>query len=46
MTAALRKIEQLASKVAIVANAAGTLVVLGLVMVVNYDVVALSLIHI
>ena len=40
MTAALRKIEQLASKVAIVANAAGTLVVLGLVMVVNYDVVA------
>ena len=40
MIPALRKLEQLASKVAIVANAAGTLVVLGLVMVVNYDVVA------
>ena len=40
MTSTLRKIEQLASKVAIVSNAAGTLVVLGLVMVVNYDVVA------
>jgi len=45
MIAALRKIEQLASKVAIVANAIGTLVVLGLVMVVNYDVVARGVFH-
>lgn len=40
MIHALRQVERLASKVAIVANAIGTLVVLALVMVVNYDVVA------
>ena len=40
MIAALRHIERIATRIAIVANACGTLVVLALVMVVNYDVVA------
>lgn len=40
MISVLRKIEQLGSRVATIANAIGTLVVLALVMVVNYDVVA------
>ena len=40
MIAALRHIERIATRIAIIANACGTLVVLALVMVVNYDVVA------
>lgn len=36
----LRKIESIGSRVATIANAFGTLIVLALVMVVNYDVVA------
>jgi len=43
MISLLRKIERLGSRVATVANAIGTLVVLALVMVVNYDVVARGL---
>ncbi len=43
MISVLRKIEQLGSRVATIANALGTLVVLALVMVVNYDVVARGL---
>lgn len=40
MIGLLRQVENVASRVAMVANAVGTLVVLALVMVVNYDVVA------
>ena len=40
MIGLLRQIESVVSRIAMVANAVGTLVVLALVMVVNYDVVA------
>ena len=40
MTELLRPVERIAHGLAIVANAVGTLVVLGLVLIVNYDVVA------
>jgi len=45
MKVALQHIERLVSRIAIVANALGTLVVLGLVAVVNYDVVARGVFH-
>lgn len=41
----LRHIDTVATRVAIIANALGTLVVLGLVAVVNYDVVARGVFH-
>jgi len=40
MIVALRQLERVFERIAIVANAAGTLVVLGLVGVVNYDAIA------
>ena len=40
MIVALRHIERFIERIAILANAIGTLVVLGLVVVVNYDIVA------
>jgi len=40
MNSALDRLIQVAERIAIVANATGTLVVLALVVVVNYDVVA------
>ncbi len=40
MIVALRYIERIIERIAILANAIGTLVVLGLVVVVNYDIVA------
>ena len=40
MISLLRKVESIGSQVATIANAIGTLIVLALVMVVNYDVVA------
>ena len=45
MKAALEQFALVIQRVAIVANALGTLVVLGLVMVVNYDVVARGVFH-
>lgn len=45
MKPAIQKIAQLAERIAIVANAMGTLVVLALVAVVNYDVVARGVYH-
>ncbi len=41
----LRQIERVSTRVATIANALGTLVVLGLVAVVNYDVVARGVFH-
>jgi len=45
MKATLQLVLQSAERIAMVANAIGTLVVLGLVMVVNYDVVARGVFH-
>lgn len=45
MKPSLQLILQSAERIAMVANAIGTLVVLGLVMVVNYDVVARGIFH-
>ncbi|MHA7777585.1 TRAP transporter small permease [Roseibium sp. M-1] len=45
LTPGLRAVTALANRIAISANAAGTLIVLGLIMVVNYDVIARGFFH-
>jgi len=45
MKTALERLDKVLGRVAMVANALGTLVVLGLVVVVNYDVVARGVFH-
>ena len=45
MNGALHRLIQVAERIAIIANATGTLVVLGLVVVVNYDVVSREAFH-